>query len=208
MHAAARCAWPVHPLGEDSRRRVCTGIASSAALVLLKAEGAPAQRNEQELGLELERIEDKRSGFALELPRTYRRKNKPGSSALWASPLSKYDQVGVSLEPVKINTLSEFGSIDDVSDRLLKSEKQKSSTLDVTIDKQASTFSVSGAEMYILLYQLKNIYGKKEVATTASVSNGRLYLLNAQSYLSGDSSADSRKAELLERIARSFDIIK
>lgn len=78
-----------------------------------------------------------------------------GSSALWASPVSKYDQVGVSLEPVKINSLSQFGSIDDVSDRLMKSERQKSSTLDVRIDKQEAVTTASGTEKYLLLYELQ-----------------------------------------------------
>ena len=44
---------------------------------------------------------------------------------LYADPDNKFNQVGVTVTPVRIDSLARFGTLDDVSERLVKSEKAK-----------------------------------------------------------------------------------
>lgn len=185
-----------------SRRSI---LSAGAGVVTIPWQPKPVRAEEE--AVELTEYRDAK-GFAVSVPATWREKEKPGASVLFADPVSKFNQLGVSVEPVKIDSLGEYGSVDDVADRLLRSERAKDSTLDAQINRAYEEQGrLSGNSKYVLEYTLKNVYGTKRVATAALISSRKLFLLNAQGYLTNDGDADSRKAALLSSIVSSFDVL-
>ena len=51
--------------------------------------------------------------------------DKAGATVLFEDPKSKGNNIGVVVNPVRISSLTEFGSIDIVADKLLQAEKKK-----------------------------------------------------------------------------------
>ena len=68
---------------------------------------------------------DEINKFSLSLPSTFEKKDKAGATALFLDPERKSTQVGVTVNPVRIASLSAFGSLEDVGDKLLNAERAK-----------------------------------------------------------------------------------
>lgn len=109
--------------------------------------------------------------------------NKAGAKLFLRDSADNNSQVGVTVNPVKISTLSEFGSVHDVGERLVAAEATKESTLPggVTLIREGSRQGPrSGSTFYDYEYQLTTTRGKKLVFNTVAVDNNLLYILNIQ----------------------------
>lgn len=51
--------------------------------------------------------------------------DKAGATVLFEDPQSKGNNVGVVVNPVRISSLNEFGTVDVVADKLLQAERRK-----------------------------------------------------------------------------------
>lgn len=68
------------------------------------------------------------------------------------------NSVGVVVNPVKIRSLEEFGTRENVADRLLAAERAKESTLNVEIDRSYSRTLSSGSILYTFEYRFVDWY--------------------------------------------------
>lgn len=87
---------------------------------------APAGRSAAEgAGLQAEYFENRKKRYQLQLPAGWQQKQKAGADALFEDPERKSSNIGVTVAPVRVKTLQEFGDIDVVADKLLAAEQNK-----------------------------------------------------------------------------------
>ncbi|VAH32533.1 unnamed protein product [Triticum turgidum subsp. durum] len=79
--------------------------------------GAPA--------LELERYTDQDQGFTLLKPASWPKVEKAGATALFQQEGKGSNNIGVVVNPVRLSSLTDFGTPQFVADRLLQAEKKK-----------------------------------------------------------------------------------
>ena len=72
---------------------------------------------------------DAKNLFRLEYPVGWQEVNKAGATVLLRDPTQKYSQIGVTVSPVKIASLAEFGSVRDIGEKLTQAEAAKESTV-------------------------------------------------------------------------------
>jgi len=125
------------------------------------------------------KYEDSKNGFSLALPNDFEKKDKAGATVLFQDPSRTSTQVGVTVNPVRVRTLKEFGSLESVGEKLLQAEKGKESTLDCTLLYQRERTSPAGAIFYEYGYELDSTRGRKLVQTSVTIENSKLYILNA-----------------------------
>ncbi|CAI0405262.1 unnamed protein product [Linum tenue] len=76
--------------------------------------------------LKLERYMDpQQQGFTLLKPPTYTKEEKAGATVLFEEMKKASNNVGVVVNPVRLNTLTEFGTPEFVADKLIQGEKRK-----------------------------------------------------------------------------------
>ena len=68
---------------------------------------------------------DARNGFSLSPPSQWSVGSKSGAAILFKDPEYKFNSLGVTVTPVKIGSLAEFGSVETAADRLISFEKNK-----------------------------------------------------------------------------------
>jgi hypothetical protein len=108
--------------------------------------------------------------------------SKPGSTFyITDGSLFGSNSVGVTVNPVKVRTLSAFGTVDDVWDKLRGAEDAKESTKSVEL-LQSSELKAQGgkAGMFRYEYVLDSTRGRKHIFNTVVITGGQLYILNAQ----------------------------
>lgn len=74
---------------------------------------------------DLRAFQDTKNGFSLSLPASFEMKEKAGATALFEDPDRRSTSVGVTVNPVRVPSLSAFGSLEDVGAKLLGAEKAK-----------------------------------------------------------------------------------
>lgn len=63
--------------------------------------------------------------YVLQRPPEWETVNKAGADALFRNPSDKGTTVGVTVAPTRLASLPQFGSVQEVGDRLLAAEKAK-----------------------------------------------------------------------------------
>ena len=102
---------------------------------------------------------------------------------------------------MRIRSLRDFGTVADVTSRLLTAEREKESTLSVALLRSSERATAAGDVEYDLAYDLLNSYTHKVVRNAVCVANGQLYILNLQ-YEAGDEGAQA--ADVADAIVASF----
>jgi hypothetical protein len=64
-------------------------------------------------------------GYSLRIPSTWDRKDKAGADVLFENPEKKSTNVGITVTPVRVNTIEKFGTVESVGEKLLGAEKAK-----------------------------------------------------------------------------------
>ncbi|XVE83391.1 hypothetical protein DITRI_Ditri16bG0085300 [Diplodiscus trichospermus] len=75
--------------------------------------------------LELERYIDVKEGFTLLRPSSWIKVEKAGATVLFEEANKGSNNVGVVVNPVRLNSLGEFGTPRFVADKLIQAEKRK-----------------------------------------------------------------------------------
>ena len=147
--------------------------------------------------------------FRLEYPVGWQQLSKAGATLLLRDPADKYSQIGVTVSPVKISSLTEFGTVHEIGERLLKAEAAKESTVPggVTLISEAQRIGVrSGATFYDYEYRLITTHGNKRVFNSVAVHEGTLFIMNAQVLGDDEQEGVRTRADSYGRVARSFDV--
>lgn len=85
-----------------------------------------------------------RQGYRLDRPSTWEQSGKAGADVLFADPANKSTTIGVTVNPIKIASLEQFGDVETVRKRLIATEKQK-------VSRQLRT-SLACCDLYAYLY--------------------------------------------------------
>jgi hypothetical protein len=115
---------------------------------------------------------------------------------------SKY-QYGIVVDPVRINSLSEFGTPEEVAAKVVLSEVNRDGVYDVTLMEDPLTGADDETIVYELNYLSVGKRGNKRYIARFAIANQRLYALTAQC---PEDKYDGLKRELLQAV-RSFRIL-
>ena len=192
--------------------------ASSNASSSSNANDADGERERSAYG-DLARYVDEKFAFELAVPQSWAYATKPGANALFKDPKAKYSNVGVTVSPVTINSLSAFGSVGEIGRKLAEAEGKKESTIPGGVDMLSERERVgakSGVTFYDYEYRLITTHGNKRIYASVTIVDNTLYILNAQVYETTDpekpteeqKAFDEANAELYRRVGATFDVSK
>lgn len=85
---------------------------------------------------------------------------------------------GVTVDPIRIQSLRQFGTPNEVAAKIVMAELRRDGVLDVTMGRDPTEDSVSGG--YDVEYISDGTRGKKHFVTRTIVDDGKLYVLTAQ----------------------------
>jgi len=130
---------------------------------------------------------------------------------LFEDPARRSTSVGVTVNPVRVRQIQDFGSLQQVGDKLLEAERAKESTKSAALLSQSQRELPSGATLYDYEYDLDSTRGRKRILNTVTIFNGQLYILNAAYKCEkGDEGCNSEAAvatvALLREVAASFAV--
>jgi hypothetical protein len=148
------------------------------------------------------------AGYALARPAAWERADKPGADALFRDPGAHVDNVGVTVLPVRVASLAEFGSLADAGRRLLAAERAKDGYLSAEMLSQVERAAPGGVRIYDFEYKLSTTRIRKVVLASVAIACGRLFILNGQAGCGGGEGAcaGAPAVALLRRVAASFDV--
>ena len=203
--------------GEGARAfsRRAAIMLTSAWLSAGNAASAPAALAVESSQPDFAVFADPKNLFRLEYPVGWEEVNKAGATLLLRDPTQKYSQIGVTVSPVKIASLAEFGSVRDIGEKLTRAEAAKESTVPggVTLVFEGERVGpASGTTFYEYEYRLVTTRGNKRVFNAVAVQNNVLYIMNAQVFEKGDDAtadeiaAVASVASALRRVMRAFDV--
>lgn len=145
-------------------------------------------------------------GYSLVLPPSFSESNKPLQTHLdeinLSDPNIKGCQIGITVDPIRLKSLKDFGTPDEVAAKIVMAELNRDGILDVTLGRDATEDKESGA--YDVEYISDGKRGKKHNYTRTVVNEGKLYVLTAT--IKDDKFNDSKEAEILQSL-RSFRVI-
>eukprot|EP00897_Mesotaenium_endlicherianum_P005366 jgi/Mesen1/4858/ME000244S04034 len=214
----------------SSRREVALGLLLAPAFTLLApspdasaleageepdAASAPAPAaasaaevagGEGEVVLGLEPYLDSAEGFTLLRPSSWQKVEKAGATLLFEDPEKRSSTIGVVVNPVRIPSLREFGSVDDVAEKLLRAERKKESTRSAVLLRTTKREASGGVPLYTLEYALDSTRGAKRVLTAVTIASRKLYILNIAFSESSGQAAPESLSSGLQRVLDSFDL--
>ena len=162
---------------------------------------------------------DTKFAFELKYPSSWVVASKPGAQALFKNPDAKYSNIGVTVSPVTINSLTSFGSVTEIGSKLAEAESKKESTIPggvYVLSENERVGPKSGATFYDYEYRLITTHGNKRIFTSVTIVDSTLYILNAQVYESTNpenptdeqKAFDEENAALYRRVGATFDASK
>lgn len=180
-------------------------------LALLAASMASAHDNagaqDEKSMPSLERFIDEKEGFTLLKPSDWNKVDKAGATVLFEDPDVRTNNIGVVVNPVRISSLKDFGTPQDVADKLLKAERKKPSTNDVQLIRIVEKAIHGDIPLYELEYSLDSSRGIKRVLSAVTVASKKLYLLNISYSDSPDKPLLPNARMRLEQVLDSFDVL-
>ncbi|KAL6885926.1 hypothetical protein ACP4OV_010187 [Aristida adscensionis] len=158
--------------------------------------------------LELDRYTDQDQGFTLLKPASWPKVEKAGATALFQQEGKGSNNIGVVVNPVRLSSLTEFGTPQFVADRLLQAEKKKESTKSAEVISVGERSGHSGVTVYEIEYTLDSTRGgMKRIFSAAFVASRKLYLLNIAYSDNQEKPLDSQTRSVLEQVLHSFDSV-
>ncbi|XP_006652306.1 psbP domain-containing protein 2, chloroplastic [Oryza brachyantha] len=158
--------------------------------------------------LELERYADRDEGFTLLKPASWPKVEKAGATALFQQEGQGSNNIGVVVNPVRLSTLTEFGTPQFVAERLIQAEKKKESTKSAEVISVGERSGHDGLTVYEIEYLLDSTRGgMKRIFSAAFVASRKLYLLNITHSDSQQKPLDSQTRNVLEQVLHSFDSV-
>jgi hypothetical protein len=127
------------------------------------------------------RIKTQQFGYTLNLPMEPSPGNKPLQTHLDEVNLStsiKGYTFGITVDPIRIKSLKEFGTPNEVAAKIVMAELRRDGVMDVTMGRDPTEDLSSGG--YDVEYISDGKRGKKRYYTRTIVTGGKLYVLTVQ----------------------------
>jgi len=156
---------------------------------------------------------DSENRFQLVPPPEWSQGSKSGAAVLFRDPSYKFNNLGVTVTPVRVSSLEDFGSAEETCDKLITFEKNKDGNKSATVNhvsvrKGASDNGADEGVMYYDFdYSLETTRGNKRVVSTVTINKYKLYIANGQ-YFCGDACSDegAEKLAVIKEALNSFSI--
>uniref|UniRef100_A0A7S0J2K1 PsbP C-terminal domain-containing protein n=1 Tax=Calcidiscus leptoporus TaxID=127549 RepID=A0A7S0J2K1_9EUKA len=126
------------------------------------------------------------------------------SEALLSSP-KKGVSLGVTVDPVKIDSLEAFGTPEEVASRVLAVEEGRDGVLDVQLRSLAA--HTGTPSYYTIEYFVESTRGKKVYLCKYCISQKRLYVLQTQAKVVDYDDVASDVQQQLRDIVLSFRVM-
>ena len=117
-------------------------------------------------------------------------------------------KLGITVDPVKINSLEAFGTLDQVMDRIIAVEETRDGVQNVQLRQkvaQPADPENGTPSYYTIAYVTTSSRGNKIFCCKYSIANGKLYVLQAQAKVDAFDSDESVR-ETLNGIVSSFSV--
>ena len=189
------------PLLAASRRLLLAAAAAALATPQPRAALALAPPGAAELA-------DAALGFRLAYPADWSAAPKPVKThqyeALLEAPAPRGVKLGLTVDPVKIDSLEQFGTLATVTDRVLTVEEGRDGVTDVKL-RGAAEERPAGTLYYAIVYEVTSSRGKKVYLCRYAIARGRLFVLQLQA--PADTwDADAGVRDALGAVAASLEV--
>ena len=128
-------------------------------------------------------LADAALGFRLAYPADWSAAPKPVKThqyeALLEAPAPRGVKLGLTVDPVKIDSLEQFGTLATVTDRVLTVEEGRDGVTDVKL-RGAAEERPAGTLYYAIVYEVTSSRGKKVYLCRYAIARGRLFVLQLQ----------------------------
>ncbi|KAJ6820033.1 psbP domain-containing protein 2, chloroplastic [Iris pallida] len=151
---------------------------------------------------------DPAEGFTLLVPSSWAKVDKAGATALFEEQGKKgsSNNIGVVVNPVRLDSLRDFGTPQFVADKLIQAERRKESTKQAEVVAAAERLGHGGVPVYEIEYTVDSTRGgMKRIFSAAFVASKKLHLLNISYSDRPDNPLDDQTRLVLEKILHSFD---
>jgi len=159
-------------------RREVLGAAVLAGVLFPYAGAARAEAAVVQEGQE---YKSEKFGYSLTFPNDWKAGNKPVRTHLDEINIkgSGGSELGVSVDPVKIDSLEAFGTAKEVAKKVLGAEKARDG---VTTAKMLAykKEQIDGKTYYIIEYESETSRGDKHFIAKVAIEDKKLYVLTAQ----------------------------
>lgn len=160
-----------------------TATASGSTSLLLPqiANADDANPNSSSSNNVFTRIKEGKFGYTITLPVATEISNKPLQTHLDEVNLQTGQKgyfYGITVDPIRIKSLREFGTPNEVAAKIVMAELRRDGVLDVTVGRDPVEDAVTGG--YDVEYISDGKRGKKHFVTRTIVSDGKLYVLTVQ----------------------------
>jgi len=116
--------------------------------------------------------------YSMQYPSDYAVSSKAGADVLFKDESRRGTNIGVTRLPVRISSVSEYGSVEDVGDKVLNAEKQKDGTMRAEM-VSAQAVSFGGYDGYEYEYEVATTRGTKRIVSRVAIKDKELYVVNA-----------------------------
>ena len=167
---------------------------NSASSIVATSSGQPYIRTPS--------LKDKfQFGYTVTPPPTFVSSNKPLKTHLDEINFSPPPDVrgytlGITVDPVRISSIREFGTPEEVAARVVTAEVNRDGVFEVTLTKDPREDTSIGVGCYDIEYISNGKRGKKRYVTRIYIKDGFLYVLTVQS--KEDEFDTAREAEVIE----------
>lgn len=120
------------------------------------------------------------SKYQISYPSTWEVTSKAGADVLLKDPERRGTTLGVTILPVRIESVDEYGSLVDVGQKIVAAERAKESTISASIVSESiSKLQNPGlTTVYDYIYDVESTRGSKRVTSRVFIIAKELYIIN------------------------------
>lgn len=147
--------------------------------------------------------QNSKSGFQLAYPAEWKEAKKPVQThqdeILFKSSSTKGTEVGITVDPVKIDSLSQFGTPKEVGKKVMGVERAKDGVLSAKL-LAVGQADYEGVPYYTIEYESESTRGNKHFIACVAINKKKLYVLTAQAKID----SFPKEEQNLRRVVASF----
>ena len=194
---------------------VAAAFAAQAATPSLADAAAPTLEFDSSFGRRISRAEgmtnypsgiavDSNSGAVYVMDLLFNRVQKFDADGNFLLQWNCKQGLGLTVDPVKIDSLEQFGTLATVTDRVLTVEEGRDGVTDVKL-RGAAEERPAGTLYYAITYEVTSSRGKKVYLCRYAIARGRLFVLQLQA--PADTwDADAGVRDALGAVAASLEV--
>lgn len=118
------------------------------------------------------------SKYTIRYPSTWELSSKAGADVLFKDTQRRGVNLGISILPVRIESVQDYGTVDEVAEKILQTENAKDGNISSTLIKSDSLELASGSLAYDYQYEIQTTRGTKRILSRVCIRNGELFVVN------------------------------